>query len=197
MAKSTYHHGNLRSALLASALEDLEENGVEALSLRKIARKAGVSHAAPAHHFGDARGLVTALTAEGFRLFASALATSREKANRGQVNILTAVGVGYVEFALAHPALFSLMFSSMKPDFDDADLDAASMLAFQAFLEDVGSDPSHTGTEATGVNPAAMKAWSTVHGLAVLLLSGRMRSVLSLPAHERTEAIRQILELEQ
>ena len=196
MGKTGYHHGNLRSVLLEHALQELKENGVEALSLRKVARRAGVSHAAPAHHFGNARGLLTALTARGFRLFAEALAAARGRAKGQGQNALTAAGVGYVEFALAHPELFSLMFASAKPDFGEAELDAASMIAFEHFLAAVEESGAGRASDETGVNVAAMKAWSTVHGLAVLLLTKRMRSVLALPEAERSAALRRILDFD-
>ncbi len=76
-----YHHGDLRRALLAAALEAIEESGPAALSLRDLARRAGVSHAAPAHHFGDKAGLLTALAAEGFDLLA-------DSADRGRADDL-------------------------------------------------------------------------------------------------------------
>ncbi|NRB03591.1 MAG: TetR family transcriptional regulator, partial [Rhodobacteraceae bacterium] len=69
----TYHHGDLRAALIEAGLQELEATGTEAFSLRKVARRAGVSHAAPAHHFGDVTGLLTALAAEGFRRFVVAM----------------------------------------------------------------------------------------------------------------------------
>ncbi len=192
MTKPAYHHGDLRRALIDAAHEELEAQGVEALSLRRVAKRAGVSHAAPAHHFVNAAGLLTALTAEGFRRFAAALKTAQEKAATRRQDPLTAAGAAYVEFALANPELFSLMFASAKPDFDDPELDAASMTAFQNFLQTVDSSAS-AKDRGGDVNIPAMQRWSTVHGLATLLLTGRMRSVLSLSAAKRKAAIVEIL----
>lgn len=97
-----YHHGDLRRALLAAALEAIEEVGPTALSLRDLARRAGVSHAAPAHHFGDKAGLLTALAAQGFDLLAQALVQAGDD--------LLEAGVAYVDFAVRHRAYFEVMF---------------------------------------------------------------------------------------
>lgn len=99
-----YHHGDLPRALLDAAVEVIAESGPAALSLRDLARRAGVSHAAPAHHFGDKAGLLTALAVQGFDLLADAL--------RGAEDLLSA-GVAYVDFAVGHRAHFDVMF---RPD---------------------------------------------------------------------------------
>src|SRR3954471_12688810 len=104
-----YHHGDLRRAVLAAAAEAIEESGPAALSLRDLARRADVSHAAPAHHFGDKAGLLTALAVEGFTLLAGALQ---------EMDSFLEMGVGYVGFAVEHPAHFAVMF---RPDLYHAD----------------------------------------------------------------------------
>src|SRR6478736_10491603 len=97
----TYHHGDLRRAVLTAALDVIRTEGPGALSLRDLARRAGVSHAAPAHHFKDRTGLLTAIAAEGYALFADALADAPDLRERG---------VAYVRFAATHPAHFQVMF---------------------------------------------------------------------------------------
>ena len=113
LTRDRYHHGDLRRALLAAAVEAIDEVGPTAMSLRDVARRAGVSHAAPAHHFGDKAGLLTALAAEGFRRLADELdRTARETGS------FLEVGVAYVRFAVTHPAHFAVMF---RPDLHDTD----------------------------------------------------------------------------
>lgn len=191
-----YHHGDLRRALLAAAEAELSEKGVEGFSLRGCAKRAGVSHAAPAHHFGDAAGLLSALTAEGFRRFVATV--DRRKADAQATDpraALIAAGLGYVGFAMANPALFRLMFTSNRPDYADEELEAAARAAFEQLLETVGaadglSDP--LASEAGRHDVAAL--WSVVHGLSELLLSRRLTFIAALPPEEREHAIASILE---
>jgi AcrR family transcriptional regulator len=117
MTAHPYHHGDLRRTLLAVAAEAVAATGPASLSLRDLARRAGVSHAAPAHHFGDKAGLLTALAAEGYEVLADALADARERTGS-----LLEIGVAYVRFAVEHRAHFEVMF---RPDLyraDDPDL---------------------------------------------------------------------------
>ncbi len=110
MTDKPYHHGDLRAALLAAGEAELTEKGVEGFSLRAVAKRAGVSHAAPAHHFGDVGGLLTALAAEGFRRFQATL-DAREAGIGDPRERAVAAGLGYMEFAMARPALFRLVFA--------------------------------------------------------------------------------------
>src|SRR5215471_13626776 len=103
-----YHHGGLRAALISAALEAIAEHGAASLSLRELARRAGVSHAAPAHHFGDKTGLLTAVAAEGYQLLADATSTAWQRTGS-----FLEVGVAYMRFATTHPAHFAVMF---RPD---------------------------------------------------------------------------------
>ena len=107
-----YHHGDLRASLLAAAEAELADRGVEAFSLRQVAKRAGVSHAAPAHHFGDAGGLLTALATEGYRAFQQALDDGMAQAGDDPRERQMAAGLGYIRFATARPALFRLIFGS-------------------------------------------------------------------------------------
>jgi AcrR family transcriptional regulator len=158
-----YHHGDLRRALLAAAVEAIGEHGPAAISLRDLARRAEVSHAAPAHHFGDKAGLLTALAVEGFTLLAGTL--------RDTGSFLE-MGVAYVAFAVEHPAHFAVMF---RPDLyhagDPAVRDARA--AARAALR--GGVAMVRGAERPG-DPAvtALAAWSMMHGLATLWLSGSL-----------------------
>jgi AcrR family transcriptional regulator len=147
MAKRGYHHGDLRRALLAVAAEAIAESGPAALSLRDLARRAGVSHAAPTHHFGDKAGLLTALATEGYELLAAALTAARE-----ETGSFLEVGVAYVGFAVAHRAHFEVMF---RPDLyhaDDPELVAARARAGRALYAGVTELPD--GTRFPGPAPA-------------------------------------------
>jgi AcrR family transcriptional regulator len=121
-AKHSYHHGDLRAALITAAETTLAESGVEDFSLRQVAKRVGVSHSAPAHHFGDAQGLLCALAAEGFRRFRATMLARQAAAPADPMAQLVASGLGYLDFAETSPALFTLMFASerSKPGTPDA-----------------------------------------------------------------------------
>jgi AcrR family transcriptional regulator len=109
-----YHHGNLRRGLLDAAIEVIGETGPAAMSMREVARRAGVSSAAPTHHFGDKSGLLTALAAEGFELLAAAMADEYERSHS-----FREVGVAYVRFAVTNSAHFDVMFRPELLRLDD------------------------------------------------------------------------------
>ncbi|GIG85719.1 TetR/AcrR family transcriptional regulator [Plantactinospora endophytica] len=163
-----YHHGDLRRALLAAAATAIEESGPAALSLRDLARRAGVSHAAPAHHFGDKAGLLTAFAAEGFEMLADTLAGVHDRSGGD----LLELGVGYVMFAVRHRAHFEVMFRPELFHRDDAGLTAAQQRAYAALRAGVAGLPAApVGDEAA---QAGLAAWSIVHGFATLWLGGAL-----------------------
>jgi AcrR family transcriptional regulator len=188
-----YHHGNLRAALLEAAEAELEAQGVEGFSLRGVAKRAGVSHAAPAHHFRDANGLLTGLAAEGYRRFVAAQEARQKNAPPDGMSQLVAAGMGYIDFAMAHPALFRLMFSSDRPDHEAPELAAAGAEAFERLIRAIrqvrGVDPSKDKKAMLSV----MAAWAIAHGLADLLVAGRMKYLLTLRKSERDAALAQLL----
>ncbi|MEU5040450.1 TetR/AcrR family transcriptional regulator [Streptomyces griseorubiginosus] len=155
-----YHHGDLRRAILGAALDVIAAEGPAALSLRDLARRAGVSHAAPAHHFKDRTGLLTAIAAEGFGLLAAAL---KEAAD------LKDAGARYVRFAREHPAHFQVMFAPGLLRADDLELTTGRALATDALRTSV----SGVRAEDFGIDArlAGVAAWSLAHGFATLLLS--------------------------
>jgi AcrR family transcriptional regulator len=169
-----YHHGALRSALLAAAEALIEERGLDRFSLRETARRAGVSPAAPAHHFGDARGLLTAIATEGFRELSDAL----EEADAGedrQARIM-AQGRAYVRFALARPARFTLMWRKAILDVDNPEHVEAGWRAFQILDRAVrGENAQRSGPRDPALAPS-IAAWSIVHGFALLALDGAFGS---------------------
>ncbi|WP_067490812.1 TetR/AcrR family transcriptional regulator [Actinomadura hibisca] len=157
---SPYHHGNLRPVLLDAAAAAIEQQGPAALSLRDLARRAGVSHAAPAHHFGDKTGLLTALATQGYELLADALEAAGP-------DILD-TGVAYVRFAVGHRAHFEVMFQPGLYKQDDAEVTAAQTRAGRALHTALAATPEAEGEHAN------LAAWSIVHGFAALWISGAL-----------------------
>lgn len=163
MSDRPYHHGDLRAALLDAAAAVIEESGPAAVSLRNLARLVGVSHAAPAHHFGDLAGLLTALATEGYTRLADAV----EQVS--PVRDLREAGVAYVSFAVADRARFEVMFRPELLHREDAELQAAQARAMGALRAAV----AEWSTERTGdPDTAGVAAWSLVHGFATLWLQG-------------------------
>lgn len=156
-----YHHGDLRTALLEAGEALLDEGGDGALSLREAARRAGVSAPAAYRHFPDKDALLAALAARGFGAFGAALQAAAASTPAAP---LDAMGVAYVDFALARPARFRLMFGPLSARMRgrDAALDAAREAAFAALSGVAGS------------RSASLRAWGLVHGLAMLLLDGAL-----------------------
>lgn len=181
-----YHHGDLQAALLTAGEAELAEAGIEAFSLRSVARRAGVSHAAPAHHFGDVQGLLSALAAEGFRLFLDAQMVRQAKAAPDAQSQMLAAGLGYVDFALARPALFRLMFASNRPLFETEPLCSASEAAFRHLEQGVAVLGSHDPLDIAAV-------WATAHGISDLLASGRLKPMSALAPEARDAAVTEIL----
>lgn len=157
-----YHHGDLRRALIAAAVASIAENGPSALSLRAVAKLAGVSHAAPAHHFGDKAGLLTAVAAEGYDRFADALERAWE-----DTGDFIEVGVAYVRFAIDNKAYFETMFRPELLHEDDPDLQRAEARSNAALVRGAGERKP-----GAAYNPEALGAWSLVHGFAGLLMGG-------------------------
>lgn len=182
-----YHHGDLHSVLLQAAEAELAERGIEAFSLRSVAKRAGVSHAAPAHHFGDTGGLLTALAAQGFQQFLAAQAAREAVAAPDPQAQLVASGLGYVDFALERPALFRLLFGSRRPDYGNADLRRVAEAAYLHLVDLVQAAGGRTTADEALV-------WATAHGLADLLAAGRLKSVGSFSAVERDAMIRGVME---
>lgn len=191
----SYHHGNLFSALLDSAEQELIERGIEGFSLRGVAKRVNVSHAAPAHHFGDANGLLTALAARGFERFIQRQRDFRRRAPSDPRAQLEASGVGYVVFALENPAIFRLMFSSDRPDFNDSNLQQVAESAFEGLVKHVRAvteDKSSPKQDSAMMLDVAA-AWAAAHGLADLLVAGRLDEFRSIAPRTRDRRIAAII----
>lgn len=179
-----YHHGDLRSALLQAAREILAERGPDGFSLRDCARRAGVSHAAPTHHFGDVKGLLTAVATDGFLALSLAMRRSAEAAPKTPADQLIALGRAYVEQAVNDPGAFRVMFRPMllhleDPAFKQAASDARA--ALQSGIEQLRRPDEETPELQ---KKRAVLAWAAVHGLAFLLLDGPLAREFADPAEE-------------
>lgn len=169
IVRPTYHHGDLRAALIAAALEIIEDVGPDAFSLRAAARRAGVSPAAPAHHFRDARGLLTAIATIGFVEFGDVLETATGADRRSAI---LALCHAYLNFALARPGLFRLMWRKAALDLTDGEHIAAAMRAFSISDRAVrGSEATFTSAEDPALAPT-IACWSMVHGFVALVIDG-------------------------
>lgn len=178
--ETPYHHGDLHEALLKAAKRVADRDGLNGLTLRAVAREAGVSHAAPAHHFGDVTGLLSELAAIGFQKFSAKLgeavcgAGSTEVAARARAS-------AYVAFARENPCMFQLMFRAERLDHNRPMLRDASKVAF-AKLAGIVAARRHeelqldhlTLEQAAGI----ARIWSLVHGFAMLRLDGRLKHIL-------------------
>jgi len=164
-----YHHGDLRATLLHAADLLIRNKGVEGFTLRECARRAGVSHAAPAHHFGDSAGLLAEFAALGFERMIARMEEYRDKAEPAPFAQLRAVGQAYVDFAVANPAHFKLMFRRDKLDRDNARLKTAGSLAFDQLRQALAN-----ALNKADIDAELILAWSTVHGFATLLLDERL-----------------------
>ena len=181
--ETPYHHGDLHDALLAAAERVLERDGLPGLTLRAVAREAGVSHAAPTHHFGDLTGLLSELAAIGFRRFNEAMIAARNSEThplrRGMAN-----AKAYVAYAQASPGMFSLMFRNERIDMTRPSLHEAATASFEGLASAVGAGRNEKlageALEALSLDQAAAiaRAWSLVHGFASLLLDGRLKDIL-------------------
>lgn len=166
VSPDSYHHGSLRRALLDEVAVVVAERGVEAVTFRGLAATLDVSHTAPAHHFGTRRGLLTAFAAEGFDVLAEAL----ESASAPFIE----QGMAYVDFALAHPSHFAVMFDVSVLDPDDPEFARARGRAFEALRGGVATfaaEPTRPGSDALDV---ATAAWGMMHGIVTLARSGML-----------------------
>lgn len=172
-----YHHGALHDALLQAAERILEREGIAGLTLRAAAREAGVSHAAPTHHFGDMTGLLSELAAVGFRRFGASLAQAAATGTTPDER-MCASGEAYVAFARKHPGMFMLMFRSERLDGDRPSLHTAMADAFGVLMRGVSERRGDGPAPPLGMIADAVHSWSLVHGFAMLLLDHRLDHIL-------------------
>ena len=169
-----YHHGDLEPALVAAARAILEKEGIEALSLRAVARAVGVSPAAPYHHFADKDALLAAVAAQGFRELTAAMEKRMARETEPTRRFL-GTGAGYVAFAVQNPALFRLMFGGSGHRFSThAGLAMAGMAAYEVLSKAAGEAALAIGRDPATIPLTTLTAWSVVHGLAMLVLDAEV-----------------------
>jgi AcrR family transcriptional regulator len=176
--RTSYHHGDLRRALIDTALDVIATSGPGQLSLRALARSAGVSHAAPAHHFGDKSGVFTAIATEGFELLYESQVRTREGVD--PVDSLFPLAVNYVLFASDHPSHYEVMWREDLYNSGDPALVAARQRVFEVFYQSVAAGTGEL--DPLQFRGAVAAAWSVVHGFATLWLSGTLTEFLGTDA---------------
>ena len=178
-----YHHGNLQAALEDAALDLLETTSAAKISLREVARRAGVSHTAPYHHFGDRAALLGAL---GVRGMADLLAAQEQAvaAADGTVAKVRALGLAYVRYAATHPQAFALVFdpdycAAGDPSAEMAPLIARNEQLLGGLVTELVAEPGYEGRDPVALSAAL---WSTVHGMAQLIMLGHLPAEAAEPA---------------
>jgi AcrR family transcriptional regulator len=186
--RAAYHHGDLRAALLAAGEAELAESGLSGFSLRATARRAGVSHAAPAHHFASADALLAALAVLGFGRLVAAMEAEMAAAGESPRARLAASGRGYLAFARANPHLFRLMFFGERPGRLPGDGSPQAPGRAFAILRDAVEAVRGPGATQAEIARDLAGAWGLVHGLAHLLIEEAAGFLQPFPEAER-EAI--------
>ena len=180
MSKQSYHHGDLPAALLKAAEQELKEHGMARFSLRSVAKRAGVSHGAPAHHFGGVQGLLTALAAKGYERLLACQSEEQRKCAADPRAKSVASGLGYIAFATQNPELFRLMFASELPDRDDPQFADTSLKTFDKLVLEIQDRTGKNPWQDAEAMQELMASWALVHGLAELIVSGRAERPLGL-----------------
>lgn len=166
-----HHHGDLRNALIKAAISILSEQGTAGLTLRKAAARAGVSHAAPTHHFGNLAGLLDAVAAEGFRQFRIDLEKGMARSGPTPRDRLQGLCMGYLRFAETQPALLDLMFRAERLEREDIALDQTSSASYDLLRQSVAP---FAGNDPARARVVEAQVWSLIHGYAVLRAARRL-----------------------
>lgn len=173
--KKTYHHGDLKNALIKAGVEILAKDGVSGLSLRKVALKAGVSHSAPYAHFVDKQALIAAISTEGFRQLYERVSAVADQYHSQPEKQLIEAAWAYVQFALDDRDRFKVMFSGvLEKEKDYPEFVAESQRNFQLVKMIVEANQASGNLRSGASELAALSAWGIVHGFLMLLLEGQI-----------------------
>ncbi len=174
MKSNAYHHGNLKEALISAGLVILAEKGIEGLSLRKVAREVGVSHTAPYNHFSDKQGLLAAISTAGHEHLHQLLLDTFEKSKATSTNVISDIAWAYLQFGLANPAKFKLMFSgALEEERAHPEFVAISQKSIALFEEIIVFGQSRGQLPEGRVEDIAVKLWSLIHGFTYLMLENQ------------------------
>ncbi|MBI5550542.1 MAG: TetR/AcrR family transcriptional regulator [Desulfobacterales bacterium] len=169
----TYHHGNLSAALIEAALALIMEKGAGALTIREVASRAGVSHAAPYRHFADKSALMAELARQGFDLMVAQMRRRMAAFPKDPLMRLKYCGIGYIEFALAHPAHYRVMFGPWQDQKSTPEaLKVSSSASFQTLVDAITACQAKGTVHGGDPMAKALSAWSMVHGFAMLVIDG-------------------------
>lgn len=175
MTEKSYHHGDLHNALLEATKEIISESGVMGVSLREVARRAGVSHSAPAHHFGDKKGLLEGLAIQGYAMMMDQMiATYEECKDEPLLGHMREMGRMYIMFALENPSHYEVMFRGELEHLEGTPLEAASKGVFTPLALTVGRLVAEGLIEAGQSRYFATMLWSQMHGFASLWLDDKL-----------------------
>jgi len=189
-----YHHGELREALLAAAEAELTEKGEDGFSLRSTAKRAGVSHAAPAHHFRDVTALLRGLAQRGFDRLTDCMKNEQARVAPGDAEaMLTAAGVGYVRFAVENRALFQLMFGGRVQGPVPAELARAGDASFSVLVNAVARLRGADALKGEAGWRDVTAAWAMVHGYAHLAIGNKMGWLTDQPFDEQRPVIEEMV----
>jgi AcrR family transcriptional regulator len=173
--KKTYHHGDLKNALIEAGVEILAKDGVSGLSLRKVAMKAGVSHAAPYAHFADKQALIAAISTEGFRQLYERVSEVAEEYQDQPEKQLVEAAWAYVQFAMDDPDRFKVMFSGvLEKEKEYPDFVTESQRNFQLVKMIVEVNQASGRLRSGDSALVALSAWGIIHGFILLLLEGQI-----------------------
>jgi AcrR family transcriptional regulator len=179
MAPTAYHHGDLKNALIKAGVEILAREGLSGLSLRKVARLAGVSHAAPYAHFADKQALIAAISTEGFKQLYAQIESVRAAQEDNPSGLLTETAWATIQFAFIEPDRFKLMFSSvLNKEKDYPDFVESSQQNFRQLIEIVEHCQNTNILKAGPSDLAAVSVWGVVHGLIMLVLEGQISHIV-------------------
>ena len=175
----SYRHGNLREAILIASLEAIEKNGVDSLSIREVAKTAGVTHQAPYRHFKDKDTLLAALAQDGFEKLYQEMSKSVKDFNL-PIDKITALGVSYLTWAVAHPSHFRLMFSQNIPEFElYEELDEAAKSILTLVLQVTKENQDKKVIRNDDTRSLARQFWATVHGVTLLFIDRQFKPLNS------------------
>jgi|SRR5688572_25494854 len=183
---------DLRQKVLDASLALIEEGGLDRLSMREVARKAGVSHQAPYHHFGDREAILAALAGEGFSRLGQALAGAAAQAAWEPARAVEAMGQAYVDFALRYPAYFQAMFRADAVPLDRyPEARQREEEAFETLVESIGQVFANEPAESR--QALAVASWAMVHGLATLILEGNLARKLKIPKARQRQMAKDVI----